>query len=64
MNDSNGQVVFYVPDFTSEDGTVFSDIEVIVEMEGGIRDAARIVETLDRPLNKIHQQAVPFSRNK
>jgi hypothetical protein len=43
-------VSFRVPDFVGEDGVVYSDIEVIVEMDGDIRDAANLAESLQRPL--------------
>jgi hypothetical protein len=45
-------VSFRVPDFVGEDGVVYSDIEVIVEMDGDIRDAVQLVKTLDRPLTE------------
>ena len=49
MNGSS--VSFRVPDFVGEDGTVFSEIEVIVQSDddGDIHDAVRLVETLQRP---------------
>jgi len=43
-------VSFRVPDFVGEDGIEYTDIEVIVEMEGGIRDTAKVAEALLRPL--------------
>jgi hypothetical protein len=43
-------VSFRVPDFISEDGVSYTDIEVIVEMDGDIRDAANLAEALQRPL--------------
>jgi hypothetical protein len=45
-------VGFRVPDFTDEDGVVYSDIEVIVEMDGDIRDTVQLVKTLERPLTE------------
>ncbi len=43
-------VVFRVPDFVDADGIEYSDIEVVVEMEGDIRDTANLAETLQRLL--------------
>jgi hypothetical protein len=43
-------VTFRVPDFLDADGIEYSDIEVVVEMEGDIRDTANLAETLQRPL--------------
>jgi hypothetical protein len=45
-------VSFRVPDFVDEDGIEYTDIEVIVEMEGEIRDAVHLVKTLERPLTE------------
>jgi hypothetical protein len=43
-------VSFRVPDFVGEDGVEYSDIEIIVEMDGDIRDAVNLAESLQRPL--------------
>jgi hypothetical protein len=48
----NSSVSFRVPDFVGEDGVVYSDIEVIVEMDGDIRDTVHLVKTLERPLTE------------
>jgi hypothetical protein len=45
-------VTFRVPDFVDDDGIEYTDIEVIVEMEGGIRDTANVVEALQRPVRE------------
>ena len=45
-------VSFRVPDFISEDGVSYTDIEVIVEMDGDIRDAVHLVKTLERRLTE------------
>jgi hypothetical protein len=45
-----GSVSFRVPDFVGEDGVEYTDIEVIVEMDGDIRDAANLADSLQRPL--------------
>jgi hypothetical protein len=36
----------------SRDGVVYTDIEVIVEMDGDIRDTVQLVKTLERPLKE------------
>jgi hypothetical protein len=43
-------VSFRVPNFLGEHGVTYSDIEVIVEMDGDIRDAVNLAESLQRPL--------------
>jgi hypothetical protein len=43
-------VSFRVPDFVGEDGVEYSDIEVVVEMDGGIRETANFAEALQSPL--------------
>jgi hypothetical protein len=45
-------VSFHVPDFVGEDGVEYTDIEVIVEMDGDIRDTVQLVKTLERPLRE------------
>jgi hypothetical protein len=35
-----------------EDGVVYSDIEVVVQIDGGIRDTVQLVETLERRLTE------------
>jgi hypothetical protein len=47
-----GSVSFRVPDFVGEDGVEYTDIEVIVEMDGDIRDAVQLVKALERPLTE------------
>lgn len=47
---ANSSVSFRVPDFVGEDGVEYTDIEVIVEMDGDIRDAANLAESLRRPM--------------
>lgn len=41
-----------VLDFVGEDGVVYSNIEVIVEWDGEIRDAVHLVKRLERPLTE------------
>ena len=41
-----------MPDFIDADGIEYTDIEVIVEMDGDIRDTVQLVKTLERPLTK------------
>jgi hypothetical protein len=45
-------VSFRVPDFVDADGIEYADIEVAVEMDGDIRDAANLAESLRRPMAK------------
>jgi hypothetical protein len=45
-------VSFRVPDFVGEDGVEYTDIEVIVEIDGGIRYAVQLFEVLERPLTE------------
>jgi hypothetical protein len=52
MKNEQSSVVFRVPDFIDADGIAYTDIEVIVEMDGDIRDTVQLVKTLDRPLTK------------
>jgi hypothetical protein len=49
---ATSSVTFRVPDFVGEDGVVFSDIEVVVLIDGGIRDAVHLVKTLELPLTE------------
>jgi len=42
-------VSFRVPDFVGEDGVEYTDIEVIVEMDGDIRDATKLADSLQQP---------------
>jgi hypothetical protein len=42
-------VSFRVPDFVDADGIAYSDIEVVVEVDGDIRDTVQVVKTLERP---------------
>ena len=41
-----------MPDFVDADGIEYTDIEVVVEMDGDIRDAVQLVKTLERPLTE------------
>jgi hypothetical protein len=47
-----GSVSFRVPDFVGEDGVAYTDIEVVVQIDGGIRDAVQLVKTLELPLTE------------
>ncbi len=51
-NEMQSSVVFRVPDFTDVDGVEYAEIQVVVEMDGDIRDAATLAETLERPLTE------------
>ena len=39
-----------MPDFVDADRIEYTDIEVIVEMDGNIRSTANLAETLQRPV--------------
>jgi hypothetical protein len=41
-----------VPDFIDAVGIKYTDIEVIVEMDGDIRDTVQLVKSLERPLTE------------
>jgi hypothetical protein len=49
-------VSFRVPDFVDEDGVEYTDIEVIVEMDGDIRDAANLADSLQRPVKNLERK--------
>jgi hypothetical protein len=51
-SEQTSSVVFRVPDFVDVDGIEYTDIEVIVEMDGDIRDTVQLVKTLERPLTE------------
>jgi hypothetical protein len=40
-------VTFRVPNFVSEDGTVFSDIEITISSDGDLRDVVNLTKTLE-----------------
>jgi hypothetical protein len=44
------RIVYKIPDFTDEDGSVFSEIEFIVDVEDSddIRETARLAGTLQQ----------------
>jgi hypothetical protein len=50
MKNEQSSVTFRVPDFIDADGIEYTDIEVIVEMDGDIRETVQLVKTLERPL--------------
>ena len=52
MKNEQSSVTFRVPDFVDSDGVAYTDIEVIVEMDGDIRDAVHLVKTLERRLTE------------
>jgi hypothetical protein len=49
-------VAFRVPDFVGEDGIVYTEIEVIVEMDGDIRDAANLADSLQRAVKNLERK--------
>jgi hypothetical protein len=52
---ATSRVSFRVPDFVGEDGIEYTDIEVIVEMDGAIRDTVKLVDALLRPVNLLER---------
>jgi hypothetical protein len=52
MKSEQSSVTFRVPDFIDSDGIEYTDIEVIVEMDGDIRDTVHLVTTRERPLTE------------
>jgi hypothetical protein len=50
--EQTSSVVFRLPGFVDGDGVAYTDIEVIVEMNGDIRDTVQLVKTLERPLKE------------
>ena len=50
--EQTSSVTFRVPDFIDADGIEYTDIELIVEMDGDIRDTDQLVKTLERPLTE------------
>ena len=52
MSSEQSSVVFRVPDFVDADGIEYTDIEVVEEMDGDIRETAQLVKTLERPLKE------------
>jgi len=51
-NEMQSSVVFRVPDFIDADGIAYTDIEIFVEMDGDIRDTAKLAQTLERPIGE------------
>jgi hypothetical protein len=49
MKNETSSVVFHLPDSIA-DGIEYTDIQVIVELDGSIHDTANLAETLQRPL--------------
>jgi hypothetical protein len=49
-SEQTSSVVLRVPDFTDVDGVEYTDIEVIVRMDGDIHDTVQVVEALQRTL--------------
>jgi hypothetical protein len=54
--EQKSSVVFRVPDFVDADGIAYTDIEVVVEMDGDIRSTAELVKTLERPIGETASQ--------
>jgi hypothetical protein len=51
-NEMQSSVVFSAPDFVDDDGIKYTDIQVVVEMDGDIRETAQLVKTLERLLTE------------
>jgi hypothetical protein len=52
-SEQTSSVTFRVSDFTDSDGIEYTEIEVVVEMDGAdIRETAPLVKTLERPLTE------------
>jgi hypothetical protein len=51
-SEPTSSVTFRVPDFTDSDGIEYTEIQVVVEMDGDIRETAQLVKTLERPLTE------------
>lgn len=49
-------VSFRVPNFVGEDGVEYTDIEVIVQIDGDIRDAANLADSLQRPVRNLERK--------
>ena len=43
-----GSISFRVPDFVSDDGTVFSDIEITICSDGDVRGVVNLTKALER----------------
>jgi hypothetical protein len=43
-------MIFTVPDFVDADGIEYTEIEVVVQMDGDIHDTVQVIEALQRPL--------------
>jgi hypothetical protein len=52
MSEQTSSVTFRVPDFIDADGIEYTDIEVVVEMDGDICDTVQLVESLERPIGE------------
>jgi hypothetical protein len=50
MKSEQSSVTFRVPGFIGADGIEYTDIGVIVDMDGDIRETANLAETLQRPV--------------
>jgi hypothetical protein len=56
-------VTFMAPDFTGpETGIEFTEIEAVVQVEGDISEAVRVVEGLQRPLLQSTQAGMALMR--
>jgi hypothetical protein len=56
--EQTSSVVFRVPNFVDDDGIAYTDIEMVVEMDGDIRDTVQLVRTLERPIGERGRRKV------
>ena len=49
--EQTSSVVFRVPDFVDPNGIAYTDMEVVVEMDGDIRETVKLSDALQRPID-------------
>ena len=49
-------VIFRVPDFVDADGIEYTEIQVIVKMDGDIRETVNVAKTLERPIGETERR--------
>ncbi len=55
-NEMQSSVVFSVPDFIDGDGIAYTEIQVIVEMDGDIRETVNVAKKLERPIGETERR--------
>jgi hypothetical protein len=48
-------ITFTIPDFTNADGTEFTEIVVVVEMNSDIADTVKLVDALQHPIGSANE---------